>query len=207
MKIYISNYRSGHWLSPYQTLEKVFFWRKGFDVYDQEPPKWLTITMQAIKKLLDAVHPRIEYVKIDDHDVWSMDHTLGLIILPMLKKLKESKHSSGFVDNSDVPERLKSFNAPRVENEWDTDEFFHDRWGYVLEEMIFAFESLNNDWEDQFQSGVSDWHFNKSDNGHSEMIEGPNHTREYDWLGYRAYEARIQNGFCLFGKYFRNLWA
>ena len=28
-------------------------------------------------------------IRIDNYDLWSMDHTLSLIILPMLKKLKE----------------------------------------------------------------------------------------------------------------------
>jgi hypothetical protein len=40
----------------------------------------------------------------------------------------------------------------------------------------------------------------------SQMIDGPNHTKVYDWEGRKAYEARIQNGFRLFGKYYQNLW-
>jgi hypothetical protein len=40
----------------------------------------------------------------------------------------------------------------------------------------------------------------------SEMIRGPNDTKVYDWEGRKAYEARIQNGFRLFGKYYQNLW-
>jgi hypothetical protein len=42
-------------------------------------------------------------VKVDYWDVWNMDHTLSPIILPMLKRLREVKHGSGFVDMEDVP--------------------------------------------------------------------------------------------------------
>ena len=56
-------------------------------------------------------------VRIDRWDTWSMDHTLGRIVLPMLKQLKESNHGSPLVDDEDVPEELKSTTAPAKENE------------------------------------------------------------------------------------------
>jgi hypothetical protein len=34
----------------------------------------------------------------------------------------------------------------------------------------------------------------------------PNHTYKCDYEGMRAVEARIQNGFRLFGRYYQNLW-
>jgi len=37
-------------------------------------------------------------VAIHDYDTWSADHTLSLIILPLLKRLKELKHGSPIVD-------------------------------------------------------------------------------------------------------------
>ena len=51
-----------------------------------------------------------------------MDHTLAMIIVPMLKQLKETKHGAPFVDDEDVPEELKSTSAPAKENDWDTDD-------------------------------------------------------------------------------------
>ena len=161
MKVYISGYRH-HFLSPYIILEKFFFWRKDYDAHKKIPPQWLTDTMEGISTFLDKVHPRIEYVKIDPSDVWSMDHTIGLIILPMLEKLNENNQSAGFVENEDVPEYIKSFNAPRVEDDWDTDEFYYDRWYYVLGEMIWAFSQLNTEWEEQYKTGVSDFEFTSS---------------------------------------------
>ena len=68
------------------------------------------------------------YVKIDDHDVWSMYHTLAHIITPMLKKLKEIQHGAPYTDDADVPEHLRSTAAPPKENEWDTDENHFKRW-------------------------------------------------------------------------------
>ena len=49
------------------------------------------------------------------------------------------------------------------------------------------------------------WGFEHGD-GYSALIEGPNHTRVYDWEGRKAYQERISNGFRLFGKYYENLW-
>jgi hypothetical protein len=54
-------------------------------------------------------------VIIHDYDVWSMDSTLAHIIVPMLKKLKETQHGH--------PSNL-------TEEEWDE----------KLDEMIWAFE-------------------------------------------------------------------
>lgn len=209
MKIYTSNYRD-HWLSPFVILEKVLFWRK--DIYDREPPKWLQTLCECNKKFLDTIHPRINYVKIDPYDTWSMDHTLAPIILPMLKQLQKSKQGAPWVDDEDVPDYLKSMNAPRVEYAGETDDNFFLRWDWVLNEEIFAFESKNNDeWMEQFKSGVSDITWVDSDEEYdgekcTEMKQGPNHTLVYDWDGINAYEARIQNGFRLFGKYYSGHW-
>ena len=212
MKIIIGNYRS-HWLSPYVILEKFFYWRKDYDAYKKEPPKWLRTLCEWNQKFLDTVHPRINYIKIDRWDTWSMDHTLAPIILPMLKELKDSKQGAPYVDDGDVPDELKSMNAPRCENEWDTDDNWFKRWDWILGEMIFAFESkIEDNWMAQFITGESDTIWIESDEVYEgdtcmEMKHGPNHTQVYDWDGINAYEARIQNGFRLFGVYYRNLWS
>ena len=119
MKVYINKYRS-HWISPYTILEKVCFWEKDKDVFynledkpDHKYEKWvnrLEPVSVAIQKLLDFVHPKINYVKIDHWDTWSMDSTLAPIILPMLKQLRETKHGSVIVDLEDVPQELRCIN-------------------------------------------------------------------------------------------------
>ena len=144
-------------------------------------------------------------VHIDDFDTWSMDHTLSYIIDPMLKQLKLTKHGAPIVDNKDVPKELRSEPAKH-----DICPTHFDKWDWVLDEMIFAFESKHNDWEEQFHSGEHDTHWIEHTEGklkgHSEMVKGPNDTFKIDMKGRRAYQKRISNGFRLFGKYYENLW-
>jgi hypothetical protein len=182
--------------------------------------KWsdrLTPISNAIAWVWDRVHPPINYVKIDYWDTWSMDHTLSPIILPMLKQLKEKQHGAGFVDDADVPEELKSTSAPAKENEWDTDDNHFKRWDWVLNEMIFAFECKADDsWQDAFREGEIDmiWipvdkdgnEVPKGEHKHYRMDHGPNDTYKCDYDGMKKVEERIQNGFCLFGRYYQNLW-
>jgi hypothetical protein len=47
-------------------------------------------------------------VKIDPHDTISMDYTLSLIILPMLKQLKKVLRFASDIDESDLPKELRS---------------------------------------------------------------------------------------------------
>ena len=204
MKIYISGYRD-HWLSPFVILEKVLFWKD--DIYEKKPPKWLQSVCEHVKWVLDKIHPYVNYVKIDKYDTWSMDSTLAHIILPMLKQLKATKHGAPFVDDTDVPDILKSTSAAPKENDWDTDANWHLRWDWVLGEMIFAFQSdVDDTWEARFRTGESDWEFIDREDGTSEMVKGANDTTEYDWDGLKAYQDRMQNGFSLFGKYYTSLW-
>ena len=163
-----------------------------------------------LNKFLSWIHSqqqRTIKVKIDPWDTWNMDHTLALIVLPMLRQLKEKQHGAGSVDDKDVPKELRSTSAEPKENEWDTDSNHFARWEWVMDEMIFAFNSkVDDSWENQFQSGEHDIQWKKLENGHSEMIKGPKDTFDIDMKGRLAYEKRIQNGFALFGKYFQSLW-
>ena len=221
MKIYKSEYRN-HWISPYTMLKKVYFWEKDKDVFynleDDPNHKYekivnvLTYVSRAIQWVLDLVHPRINYVKIDKYDTWNMDHTLGDIILPMLKQLKENQHGAPFVEDEDVPKELRSIYALPRES-WDTDGNHFKRWEWVLNEMIFAFEhKLNDDWQDAFRSGEADWKHvpcKWDENGKPilfQVEEGPNHTYKCDYDGIAQVQKRIDNGFRLFGKYYQGLW-
>jgi len=155
---------------------------------------------------VDSKKKRKEVVHIDKWDTWSMDSTLALIIVPMLKQLKKTTHGAPFVDDKDVPVELRSTSAPPKVNEWDTDDNHFKRWEWALDEMIFAFESKLQDWEDKFQSGEHDIMLKRLENGNSEMVKGPKDTFKVDEKAVRAYKKRIQNGYRLFGKYYDNLW-
>ena len=143
-----------------------------------------------IGKLSDAIfnfqESRRVSVKIDRYDTWSMDNTLAHIILPMLKQLKETKQGSPVVDMSDVPEHLR-INDPKAKAFWDDgeiDDKFHDRWAYVIDEMIWTFEQeVDGDDDSVFFT-----------------------DRKLDMDKYKEYNKRKENGFRLFGKYYVNLW-
>jgi hypothetical protein len=226
MKIYKSNYRN-HWVSPYVILEKVFFWRE----IDYDEPiieklsNFLNPFSIALQKFLDFVHPRINYVKIDKYDTWSMDHTLADIILPMLKQMKATKHGSPLVDLEDVPEELRMVGYEDASSQYTLDldnpeeygkdswELTHRRWEWVLDEMIFAFEHYVDDtWEEAFRSGEHDmihvpceWY----EDGKPKLYKiekGPNDTYVCDYEGMNKVYKRMENGFSLFGKYYRGLW-
>jgi hypothetical protein len=207
MKVILSNYRN-HWLSPYVILKKICFWEKDEDkIYNLKEEsnnpyeKWVNFLDPICKvwqKFLDIVHPRVMYVKIDQWDTWSMDHTLAHIIHPMLVQLNATKHGAPFVDDEDVPDEIKSTNAEPKENEWDTDSNHFKRWDYILNEIIWAFEQeLKDDDESQFFD-------------HSECVDLPwNELRKkvkVDHEGWEAHKNRKQNGFRLFGKYYQALW-
>ena len=98
--------------------------------------------------------PRTIKVQIDPWDTVSADHTLALVILPVLKQLSENPHGSGWVDNEDVPTHTPIPEGQEFErsDEWSA------RWAYVMDEMIFAFERIVddcgvdlsiNDWEQE----------------------------------------------------------
>jgi hypothetical protein len=221
MRVYINKYRD-HWLSPYTILEKVFFWRK-IDYDEPVIDRWsdrLNPLCEGLRRALDFVHPKIDHVKIDYWDTWSMDNTLSQIALPMLIQLQSTKHGSAMVDDDDVPEHLRS-TAPGArdgcENEWDTDDNLHLRWDWVLAEMIHAHKSkLDDSWEEKYWTG--DWDpvvFEKTEqeyhNPVTDKMEKVYTTkfagnRSCDWEGLKREQDRIQNGFRLFGKYYQNLW-
>ena len=178
---------------------------------------WLTPVSRGIMWVLDRVHPAIKYVKIDRYDTWSMDHTLADIVLPMLKQLKKDKHGAPFVDDEDVPEHLRSTAAPPKENEYDTDAHHFARWDWVMDEMIFAFEcKVDDSWEEAFRSGEHDllWipvdrdgnEVPKGEHTYWQMAHGPKDTYKCDYEGMKVVQARITNGFRLFGKYYEGLW-
>lgn len=188
-----------NWISPYTVKEKFFFWKKDYDAHEKEPPKWLTKACEGWYAIANFFNRKIEYVKIDPWDTWSMDSTLAPIILPMLKQLKATKHGSPFVEDEDVPEELRE---PKVKSKRsvkkgpiigsadvhaiDTgdDSLIHRKWEWVLDQMIWSFEELNKD-DPEFVFFAGD---------------------KWDKEGYMAYHERVQTGLTLFGKYFRALW-
>ena len=139
-------------------------------------------------------------IKIHKYDTWSMDHTLAPIILPMLVQLKATKHGAPMVDLEDVPKLLHPTKKQQAEynKTGSTDPKFFNRWDWILDEMIWAFEQKCRDnWEDDYYGDYVENQKNGSMAGSFEWI---------DVEGRKAHQERMTNGFKLFGKYFENLW-
>lgn len=235
MKIIIGNYTT--WIGPYQIAEKILFWMDkddervfalgeffahGFckedpkkavlDDIDSRPKTWLY-------KLCEWVHSKKKRkvsIQIDRWDTYSMDATLSMIILPMLKQLKNTKHGAPFVDDEDVPVGigLRSSEAPQKQNEWDVDENHFERWDWILDEIIWTFEQIqpDYDWEEQYRSGEIDirstpcaWDEKGKPTMH-EIQKGPNDTYNIDMDARTKHQDRINNGLRLFARYYESLW-
>jgi hypothetical protein len=206
MRIHIGPYV--RWVGPYQIVD---FFLKPF-IKDEGKlhniGSWLSETpiSDICQRIYDKNQRKIE-VKIDRYDTWSTDHTLALIIHPMLVQLQKTKHGTPFTNDKDVPKNLRSTAAPSKENEWDTDANHDARWDWILNEMIFAFgEIKEGNWEENFHSGVHDIEWEKLENGNSKLVYGPKDTHKFDRKGYDKHLARIINGTTLFGKYYMALW-
>jgi len=137
-----------------------------------------------IENYTDDGEDQVVEVQIDPWDTWSMDHTLAPIILPMLVQLKETKHGAPNVDNEDVPINLraKEKDVLKYKELGETDPDFFKRWDYVLDEMIYAFDCKANKDEVYMRFDIK------------------------DRVGMEKEQARISNGFRLFGKYYECLW-
>jgi len=122
----------------------------------------------------------------------------------MLYQLAKTKHGSALVDDEDVPEALRS-------SEGEGELMVHDRWDWVMSEMIFAFESKLNDWEDKYSTGEIDYDSipvigkDGTEIGYT-WERGEGHTYKLDLEGLKLEQDRIANGFMLFGKYYQSLW-
>jgi hypothetical protein len=166
---------------------------------------------------IDSKKKRKIKVQIDRWDTWSMDHTLANVVLPMLKQLRNTKKGCPYVEDEDVPENLRVKERECWDDQLELFDFdvinedeislIEDRWNYILDEMIFAFEmKLNDNWEFEYESGEYDIQWKQLENGMSQTIYGPNHTKVYDEKAIENIRNRIRNGFRLFGKYYENLW-
>ena len=213
MKVIIGPYKN--WIGPYQIAEALCWWSPkvkdecgiprhkdwvhNFGTWLAENKDGSDSWITKLCNWIDGKKQRQVYVRIDKFDTWSMDHTLAHIILPMLKQLKATKHGSPHVDDFDCPQHLWSTHAKPKENDWDTDEFWHDRWEYVIQEMIWAFEQHIDDNAEQ------QWFDHTGVDPKATLTEQTQQIK-HDREGYNQWQHRKQQGFKLFGKYYQALW-
>ena len=100
-------------------------------------------------KLEDYFEKKRVSVRIDDFDSWRTDETLSYIIVPVLEQFRKNCWGSPFVDFEDGPEHLRPENIQEAkknfEENWETDEYWHDRWKWALDEMIYAFKAFRDE--------------------------------------------------------------
>lgn len=209
MKIYFNKPKNS-WISPYEIVETVMFWRE-IDLDEPIVEFWakvLTPFCSVLYNIRRFFERDIKYIKIDPWDTWSMDSTLSPIILPMLKQLKATKHGAPYIYDEDVPLKLRANRDARYKGTVDpdlhkmndeVDKKFFKRFDYILDEMIWAFEQLS-DWDNDSKF---------YDHSKSRKIKDLNKSVraiKVDRVGLRKHNERIDNGLRLFGKYYRTLW-
>ena len=236
MRIHIGPYIN--WVGPYQIASMLCFWAKPEkdDLGIESEPQWVhdfgtwlsggnekdSLLMKACE-WIHSKRKRKMKVKLDRYDTWNMDSTLAVIILPMLKQLKDTKHGSPFVDLEDLPEHMRTTGFDDTSSQYNLDfgnneeytskswDLHASRWDLVLDEMIWAFEQLQPecDWEAQYTKGESELDFTKypEDEGKDVVPVRWKKKAEYDWEGMKAHQARITNGLRLFGVYYQGLWT
>ena len=179
MRVYIGKYPN--YISLYSITDLILRTEPLKEKYEERFIEFLEkIGLGKIFDLVRSKRLRKIKIHIDSYDVWNMDHTLALIILPMLKKLKEEKNGVPLVDNDDVPPELFS------EDTFNDDvEKLIPRWDYVLDQMIEEFERVLDDtWDEQFYK-----------------------DGKFDAEAYNDAMEKSKNAMRLFGKYYNALWT
>ena len=223
MKVYIGHYRN--WTGPYQIADKIFFWIDRRGIFADNDPRldrwdykahdkfgdWLAEVdwVSNLCNWVESKKKRKVKIRIDHYDTWSMDHTLSLIIHPMLVQMKATKHGSPFVDDEDVPEHLRSTAAPPLtkeeENYGATDSLHEARWDWILDEMIWAFYQEANEDPDGPESPSA---YSRKISDGIPFDDSPENVMS--WEKYHEentkFDARKANAFKLFGRYYRALW-
>lgn len=155
---------------------------------------------------------RIKKIKINSYDTWSMDHTLAEIILPMLQQLKATKHGSpgnmpAFQQTSNQAQYTFDFYK---DGDDDADTEGHKQWGVILDQMIWAFEQIINDYpeEDSFwiKQPILDLNEYPEDQGKTVIPVRWEQQGQLDVKAHKEYHEKIKEGLRLFGEYYTSLW-
>jgi len=216
MKVYLGKYGT-YWSNWYLTgkIYKLIYRNKFDFLSDDEYDAKI-----KIEKYLDKIIPewfwkfvnfftnrRYTYIKIDDYDIWSLDHTLSMIILESLRKFKQS-----YIDSEVKGIPGPFLTDPEYENQMCFD-FYQsayneqsdiDNWIRTLDKMIYSFDSIVNDGKSKFfdHSECTDLHENMSGDEFTDSIN----KIKVDKIGLEIHYQKVDEGLLLFSKYFKNLW-
>lgn len=161
-------------------------------------------------------------IKIDNYDTWSFDHTLAHIIYPALLQMKGQKQGvpADLIDNiggENYSDQMSFDFYSETYNE--SFEVACKRWDEILDKMIWSFEQvMKDDYDSLYHHGKADYDWVETDRLYPnpvtgklektfQMVDKDPDSHWYDVEGHQLHEDRIQEGFELFGKYFRSLWT
>lgn len=171
----------GGWYGPYALARTLNPWKnqdKAEDFIDRWGECFARIKpLVRLFEWIDSKRKDTVKVRLDKWDHFDAYMVIAAMVAPLLKAMQEDHRGSPMVDANDVPSY--------VTKGMDEQDAIHVRWGYVLEEIIWAMEQVrpNFNWEEQYYD--NDELYVKRD----------------------KHEARMAEGFRLFGKYFMNLWV
>jgi len=181
---YISAFRIQDWImeKKYTTAKWWELEPEQMDRFDLAVEKFCGVLQKVLDYTINKITRRERNirVRIDPYDTWSMDHTLALIIHPMLVQLLKTNHGYFHSDPEDVPHIGKG-----EVDELGLDDKEEERYRWIMEEMIWAFNQIANG--DEFEEFYTE--------------EG-----KWDLEAKAKQDERIGNALRLFGKYFRGLW-
>jgi hypothetical protein len=210
MKVFIGPYRN--WIGPYQISAKIFFWlekwpsdeleqRWDYKLHDKFGD-WLAKTWVAdLCQWVETKKKRKIEIHIDRYDTWGMDHTLSMLIVPMLKQLRDSKHGYPLADIEDAPHIGEGDRDPND----GSDSLADARWNWILDEMIWAHEQIIDEESDKNYYEPYESDETPEVTPFMSLKESLN-IGKFNKEKFDAHEARMQNGLRLFGKYYRSLW-
>ncbi len=154
-------------------------------------------------------------IKIENHDLWDFNGSVGPIILEWLKQFRTyNKHGvpadmPSFLNTvEDYTTQLcfdfyKQSNPPFSDSE--------DEWNIILDKMIWSFEEIINEpngdcyWDvkPNIDFDTTFAQESKSDGFHETVWK---ETGKFNHRKHDEYQNKIQEGLDLFCKYLRNLW-
>jgi len=135
-----------------------------------------------------------DVIILDNSDTWSVDYTLSKLAVPMIKQLHREKMGYGYIDDSDVPDELKT----------GTKEHDEIKYNWFMNEIIWCLNEIAQEEPNSPDIELDEDLFVLN---RDERSPEQNETMKNFLKLHEEYDARIANGCRLFGKYFRNLWS
>lgn len=146
-------------------------------------------------------------VILDKEDTWNMDFTVATIVAPLIKQLRETKHSYAAIDKEDVPQELHQTYGTQGEH---TEKYSVQAYEWVLNEIEWAMNEISNENKNEpphhTKTGTMEFGEIDPKKGTGPLIFNGWESTPESIAANKAYHERIQNGCRLFGLHLMALW-